>query len=129
MRKNRKPAEASAFGTSELVSHVEAFANAAGLIIDWDQEDGEQWGRLLYEQKVVMLFNAKLPLLFVDTKFYLKALRYFEDNVNNLVVQEVQSWETADNTIDISVVGDVIQWHSSISTKNFSLNDFWYATV
>lgn len=44
--------------------------------LDWDVEDGESWGRLLNDNKSLILFHSFLPVVFIDVSRFqlLKAI-------------------------------------------------------
>ena len=115
----------------QIISMIDELSDELNCLIDWDKDDGEQWGRLMQDKRVVVLFNAKLPLLFVDNDFHTKAVEYFESNdMSKLVVLKVESWDKADNSVDFSVLSGIVDWHSSsISQDQFSINELWFATV
>ena len=115
----------------EIILSVEELAIKFNFLINWDKDDGEQWGRLFQEKKMIALFNAKLPLLLVDSEFNSMITGYYKNNsMNNLVIISVDSWESENYCINPCEVLDTINWHSSaISAEKFSINDFWFATI
>jgi|GEM_PF-2780557 len=114
-----------------VISTLITFSIKNNFKIDWDKDDGEQWGRLFNNDILIAIFSAKLPLVFMVKDFYEKGFQYFENiDLKKVVLIKVCSWNTQNNSIDISKISDVIQWNSTLSSESkFSLNDFWFATI
>lgn len=111
--------------------HLNEFAILKDFSVDWDREDGEQWGRLLVENNVAVLFNARMPIIFVNSVFHEDLLAYFEkEQFKELVIIEVKSWALAEYELNLSEIADIIKWKSSnVPEEKISINDIWYATV
>ncbi|MCV6630145.1 MAG: hypothetical protein OIF50_09825 [Flavobacteriaceae bacterium] len=115
----------------QLIFKIVKLSDELNCFVDWDEEDGEQWGRLMLNKRMVVLYHVKIPLIFVDDNFHKKAIKYLEDGkLGKIVVLNVDSWDRTDYSADFSVISNIVDWHSSsISKKMFSINELWFATV
>lgn len=63
--------------------------------MDWDEESGEEWARVLVDQFVVALIRAKIPLVIV-VRGELTQVRQIEYDLVMIVVDDMDSpWLTA----------------------------------
>jgi hypothetical protein len=115
---------------SQLFESLKRIADERHLQLAWDKDDGEQWGRLLDGDKVILMFHSSLPILFVDSS---------EENVYNhfltdalttgMTLVRIESWNAKNFSLNIELANDILPWNSAIFAGEISIDDLWYATV
>lgn len=112
-------------GTANAVA--EGLARKAFAKVDWDDESGEQWLRILDGDRVSALVSAKVPLIITRKSG-------FSDTGTPEEVAEVCVNDFDANELSASlealteVFGSPERFHI-LDPAGFSANDLWYATV
>ncbi len=103
------------------------------LQLDWDTGAGEEWARLIADNfGVVCMVHTKIGIAFIRKNHDDVSLSELMDC---LWCEEVENYSIEEWKIDLTVIHNQISeiiWHSTAETVNpnqFSLNDFYFATV
>jgi hypothetical protein len=96
--------------------------------IDWDEDAGEQWARLVRGNAVVAMAWVSAPLLLVDAE-HASDLAVLSVSELSILVTSLEAVEiTANRERLFEVFGD--RAHSvALESDCFSAEDLWYATV
>ncbi|MEV4420723.1 hypothetical protein AB0L40_12215 [Patulibacter sp. NPDC049589] len=110
-----------------------AAASDSRLTIDWDDDAGEDWARLLDGPTVVALISAQIPLLIVSDSLPKPAL----STTDEFVVLTVGEMDTAALSANVEVLRSAFPqiWALSLadggglSPDRFSPDELWFLTV
>jgi hypothetical protein len=98
--------------------------------IDWDNEAGEEWGRILIGDVVVAILCVRIPFCVFHHSWKTSLISILEKR--NLVTVEVQDWDAREFCAQPSIVLQIFKCDSlsnAVDFSQFSLNEFWWATV
>jgi hypothetical protein len=96
-------------------------------LIDWDQECGENWGRILDDSSVICYFYAHKRIVLVLAKYnsFFKTL----ENDNTVLMLQVEDFDAPLFFIEPEKLTNGFQWNTEISPQSISINDLWFGTV
>lgn len=105
----------------------------SNLELDWDDGAGEEWARLISRPLgIVCMINAKIGIAFIRNNYTNDSLTKL---LKNIYVEYTEDYDTAEWCIDLKTIKQKvpeIRWcacEEAVNTKNFSLKDFYFATV
>lgn len=102
----------------------------ASFVTDWDVGAGEDWARVLHNDKMVAIVCAASPLVVInkEAKCILNACL----SMCSVVVEEVESMDKRQYCADLEVLEEALCAHSLselLCINRFSISDLWWATV
>ena len=113
----------------EFINALEKYSAKENLQLDWDSEDGEEWGGLIGNDKLVLLFRYDLPLVFVESRKRESLLSFLNDMDLYPVIFPVDDWDSIDYEIDLTRVGDYFEWREGVSAEKFSILELMWASI
>jgi hypothetical protein len=122
------------WGANEVWEALAAFRSASdGRKIDWDDDAGEQWGRVLANNGVVALVSAQLALTILRSDVAAPSTGAAAAAVS-ITVADFDAIELrADRGVLVTAFPDIADVMSGdkalIDPDGFSAQDLWYATV
>lgn len=105
------------------------FAETGDFSIDWDFDDGELWGRIFNVNETVGMFHATLPIVFADILYYRSIDKFLRQQDFQYTIVEVDDWDSKKYSIKLPSLENILNWHSSLPSDSFSINDLWFATI
>ena len=113
---------------SELRRLLTKVHQATGQIVDWDELSGENWARLLVEDKVKSIICVNAPIcISVDDN-----IEQFT-TITDVVLIRIQDWEHTEYRLEVSVVATLFpDWMWRLETADvdqLTMQDLWWATV
>ncbi|WP_222165489.1 hypothetical protein [Edaphocola aurantiacus] len=105
------------------------YADYNNFDLDWDVDDGEQWGRVLSAKEQIVLFHSKLPIVFVQSSFNNQLTTWFDFKEIKLKAISIADWKSNIYIFTSQDILDKISWDSYKLGERFSINDLWYNTV
>lgn len=104
-----------------------ALAEISGGDVDWDEDAGECWARVLVEGRLVGLISAVIPFAIVDA-----GLESSNWGTGGAVVINVEDFDLPDmfcsSEVLVSAFGSSPRLYF-LDVGGFSANDLWYSTV
>lgn len=98
--------------------------------LDWDEGAGEDWGRILVEQRAVVLVSMLVPLALVCGTVPAPVLAMLElEKVTALVSQRCDQREFASDLETLKRVFRRTEWSEAVDPHCFSANELWWVTV
>jgi len=96
--------------------------------MDWDEESGEEWARVLVDQFVVALVRAKIPLVIV-VRGELSLVRQIEHAAVMIVVDDMDSPSLSATSKSIGHAFQEREVSPTLDPSAFSAMDLWFATT
>ena len=114
----------------EYIDFINDLLKIRDFEIDWDKEDGEQWGRIFYKDKHVAMFHSSIPIMFLCKKNRDDILRNIDIKNEKICVLPIDSWKEEKYVIEIHKLNGILDWHCEDSYElSFSLDDLYYSTI
>lgn len=100
-----------------------------GSQIDWDDEAGEEWIRILLGGRPVAIISTVFPVVFYRPDGATAVLA--ESSSPSLALLEAEDWDGARYTVSdaTGVLPAGKAWSPEIDPSAFSINDLWWMTV
>jgi hypothetical protein len=102
-------------------------AHDSGGEVDWDEDAGEDWLRVVDGANLVALVSVMLPLVFLRNDFNRP-----RTSIANVLTVPVDDFDTAEFKCSLGSLNEAFGLSdrlSSLDLGGFSVNDLWYATV
>lgn len=96
--------------------------------VDWDEESGEEWARVLVDQFVVALIRAKIPLVIVVRSEFAQVRQIAHDAVS-IVVDDMDSPWLSATSESIGQTFPEREVSPTLDPSAFSAMDLWFATT
>jgi hypothetical protein len=110
---------------------AELVGSAEGLRIEWDKPAGERWARILGGAAVVALVSSELPFLVIVGQRGKSLLAH--SDTKGLELLEVESLNSRVFRAEATALREAFPVlrlaPESLSRKQFSIEDLWWATV
>lgn len=111
----------------------EIMNDEVNIVLDWDNDAGEEWARIVHRQKgVVCMLNAKIGIVFTRNNFIKnKTLK----DLNSLFFVKVSSYSSEEWFVNLSLLEKElpeISWEKcsdAIDVTSLSLDDLYFATI
>lgn len=111
----------------------EIMNDEVNIVLDWDNDAGEEWARIVHRQKgVVCMLNAKIGIVFARNNFIKnKTLK----DLNSLFFVKVSSYSSEEWFVNLSLLEKElpeISWErcsNAIDVTSLSLDDLYFATI
>lgn len=111
------------------IVELKKFATAHFYTLDWDSEDGEEWGRIIIDGNKILIFNATLPIVFCKIDFYNEINKWLSLTSVQVQLLTLKSWADDNYIISSELAKDLIGWTSYQLNTRFSINDLWFHTI
>lgn len=99
-----------------------------GASVDWDQDAGESWGQVIWNQKTAALVAADLAIIFLTSEASVRCAALARSNARIITVEDMHERRYKINP-------EVVRkWQPSresdaLHPECFSIAEFWFATV
>lgn len=111
----------------------EIMSSEINIVLDWDNDAGEEWARFIHRQKgVVGMLNTKIGIVFICNNF-LKSMTL--KKLDSLFLVKVSNYSSEEWYVDLSLLEKElpeISWErcsDSIDVTRLSLDDLYFATI
>lgn len=111
---------------SDLARTVAALV--PGAEVDWDDDSGEEWARILVDRFVIALVRAQLPLVIV-VRGEVGRLRALGSGVVVVIVDDMDTPRLSCRSDVISQVFPEREVSPTLEPEAFSALDLWFATT
>lgn len=100
-----------------------------GSELDWDDEAGEEWIRILLGGRAVTIISTVFPVVFYRPDGATAVLA--ESASPSLALMEAEDWDGARYAVSdtTAVLPAGKPWSPDIDPSAFSINDLWWMTV
>ena len=97
--------------------------------LDWDDEVGEEWIRILLAGRPVTIISTVFPVVFYRPVGATAVLA--ESSSPSLALMEAEDWDGARYSVSdtTAVLPAAKAWSPDIDPSGFSINDLWWMTV
>lgn len=107
---------------------VNEFVINKGFLNAIDNSVPESWGIVFRGNEKIAYYHTDLPILFVFIEYIGSLQMHF--NNQSVVFIVIKDWELQRFSLNIKLLRDVIDWHSSIEPEGYlSIDDLYVATV
>jgi hypothetical protein len=105
-------------------------ARRTGATVEWDEDAGERWARVLTGRHVLALVRTDLRLVLHRTDW---AGRPPPDLTSEVVLTPIENFDEcifeADRQVLRSAFPSLVSAPESLDAERFSISDLWWATV
>ena len=102
------------------------------ITFDWDMECGERWATVFLDHKFIGYISSVIPIAFCKTVFLKEIEKFLEEKIIIINEDDFDNKKWFIDPQKLEKYSLKLKWIISeqvLDLEQFSINDFWYATI
>ena len=102
------------------------------ITFNWDMESGERWASIFLDHEFICYISSVIPIAFCKTVFLKETEKLLEEKVIIISGGDFDNKNWFINSQRLEMCSSKLKWIVSeqvLNLEQFSINDFWYATI